>query len=200
MHERRNAWVASTTGTSAPHSSRPGAIATATDAPSPCEASTSAARSASKSPSCSTGSSTMSNPQSRSRGASSARPSSVSGEVQIQVLAPSRIRLLLPGPREPGHVLAPAQRVVQRRHVWLDVVVQVVVRDLGLRQDPLLRDLLALEDLQSGDDRRPPLVRRVRRRDRVPTLLLPLGEEVLLVLTGDGGTSTPASSNASLAA
>ena len=40
----------------------------------------------------------MSNPQSRSFGASSARPSSVSGEVQIQVLAPSFIGLLLPGP------------------------------------------------------------------------------------------------------
>src|SRR5918996_461585 len=164
-HSRRNAWVVATVCSSAPHSSGPAAIATATDAPRPCSASTDAACSGLQSPSCSTGSSTRSNPQSRSFGASPDRASSVSGEVQIQVFAPIFI-LLLPGPREPGHVLAPAERVVQRRHVRIGEVVQVLLGDRGLRQDPLLRDLLAVEDLQGGDDRRPPLVVRVRRRDR----------------------------------
>ena len=44
----------------------------------------------------------MSNPQSRSFGASSARPSSVSGEVQIQVLAPSFTFSYCQGPGNPG--------------------------------------------------------------------------------------------------
>src|SRR5687767_9289113 len=163
---RRKAWVVATVSASAPHNSRPGAIATAIEAPSPCSVSTSAACSGLQSPSCSTGSSTTSKPMSRTRGASWVSRSSVSGETQIHVLAPNFIGLLAaPLLGEARQVLATAQRVVQRRHVRLDVLVQVLLRDLRLREDPFLRDLFALQDLRRGDDRRTPLVVGVRRGD-----------------------------------
>src|ERR1700754_1494634 len=148
-HSRRNAWVVAIVSWSAPHTPRPGAIATAIEAPSPCSASTSAACSGLQSPSCSIGSSTTSNPISRTRGASWVSRSSVSGETQIHVLAPSFILLLLPAPglRPARHVGATAVRVVQRRHLGESVLVEVLLRHDRLRQDPFLRDLFALEDL-----------------------------------------------------
>src|SRR5215207_2489815 len=184
---RRKAWVVATVSASAPHNSRPGAIATAIEAPSPCSASTSAACSGLQSPSCSIGSSMTSNPISRTRGASWVSRSSVSGETQIHVLAPSLFIDLLAAPllREARQVLATAQRVVQRRHVRLDVLVQRLLRDLRLREDPFLRDLFALQDLRGGDDGRPPLEVRVGRSDGLQTVFLPLGEEVVLVLARD---------------
>src|SRR5690349_19855700 len=183
---RRKAWVVATVSASVPHNSRPGAIATAIEAPSPCSASTSAACCGFQSPSCSIGSSTTSNPISRTRGASWVSRSSVSGETQIHVLAPSFMELLAaPLLREARQVLAAAQRVVERRHVRLDVLVQVLLRDLRLREDPLLRDLFALEDLRGGDDRRTPLEVGVRRSDRLQAVFLPLREEVVLILAGD---------------
>src|SRR3954470_2392150 len=180
-HSRRNAWVVATVSASAPHNSRPGAIATAIEAPSPCSVSTSAACSGLQSPGCSIGSSTTSNPISRTRGASWVSRSSVSGETQIHVLAPSLFIELLAAPllREARQVLAAAQRVVQRRHVRLDVLIQVVLRDLRLREHPLLRDLLALEDLDRRDDGRTPLEVRVGRGDGGQALVLPLGQEVV---------------------
>src|ERR1700754_1116450 len=187
-HSRRNAWVVAIVSWSAPHNSRPGAIATAIEAPSPCSASTSAACSGLQSPSCSIGSSITSNPISRTRGASWASRSSVSGETQIHVLAPSFIVLLTaPGLGPARHVLAAAVRVVQRRHVGLDVLVEVLLRDHRLRQDPLLRDFLALEDLGGQDDGRPPLEVGVGRGDRGQALVLPLHQEVVLILTADRG-------------
>src|SRR5262245_14706567 len=138
-HSRRKAWVVATVRASAPHNSRPGAIATAIVAPSPCSASTSAACSGLQSPRFSIGSSTTSNSISRTRGASWVRRSSVSGLTQIHVLAPSFMGLLAaPLAGEARQVLAAAQRVVERRHVRLDVLVQVLLRDLRLREDPLL--------------------------------------------------------------
>src|SRR5918994_6271480 len=153
-HSRRKAWVVATVSLSAPHNSRPGAIATAIEAPSPCSASTSAAWSGLQSPRFSIGSSITSNPMSRTRGASWVSRSSVSGETQIHVLAPSFIELLAaPLLGEARQVLATAQRVVQRRHVRLDVLVQVGLVDLRLREDPRVRDLFALEDLDRRVDR-----------------------------------------------
>src|SRR4051794_14513700 len=184
-HSRRKAWVVATVSASAPHNSRPGAIATAIEAPSPCSASTSAACSGLQSPSCSTGSSITSNPMSRTRGASWASRSSVSGETQIHVLAPSFIGLLAaPLLGVARQVLATAQRVVQRRHVRLDVLIQRFLGDLGLREDPFLRDVLALEHLGGRDDRRTPLEVRVRRGDGGQLGVLPLHEEVVLILAG----------------
>src|SRR4051794_35540798 len=165
---RRKAWVVATVCGSAPHNSRPGAIATAMEAPSPCSASTSAACSGLQSPSCSTGSSTTSNPMSRTRGASWVNRSSVSGETQIHVLAPNFIGLLLPAPRlgPARHVLATAVGVVQRRHLGVRLLGEVLLRHDRLRKDPFLRDFLALQDLGRQDDRRPPLEVGVGRRDR----------------------------------
>src|SRR5918994_648453 len=147
-HSRRKAWVVATVSLSAPHNSRPGAIATAIEAPSPCSASTSAAWSGLQSPRFSIGSSTTSNPISRTRGASWVSRSSVSGLTQIHVLAPSFIALgLLPLLRETREVFAAAEGVVQRAHVRLDVLVERLLRDLRLREDPRARNLFALQDL-----------------------------------------------------
>ncbi len=90
-----------------------------------------------------------------------------------------------PARREVGHLLAAAERVVQRREARLQVLAEVLAGDGRLRQDPLARHLLAPQDLQRGDDRGAPLERRVRRRLRRQALGLPLLQELLLVLTAD---------------
>src|SRR5215218_2388601 len=152
MHSFKKACVEATVPASVAHSSRPGPMATQTVGSRPCCSRTSAARAGSQSPCCSIGSSRRSNPQAHTRGARAASRSSVSGETQIHAFAPRGfmlVGLLLAAPvlRVARHVLAAAERVVQRGHLRVDVVVEVLVGDLRLRQDPLLRDLLALHDL-----------------------------------------------------
>ena len=72
------------------------------------------------------------------------------GEGQIHGLAPRGFmrHATSQALREAGHVLAAAHRVVQRRHVRVEVLVEVVLGDGRLRQLPLLGHLLAVEDLQ----------------------------------------------------
>ena len=79
-------------------------------------------------------------------------------------------------------------------------LLQLLLGDRVLREDPLLQDLLAVEDPGRRDDRRPPLEIRVDGRIRGQVVLLPLAQEVELILTGDRRDLLAASSNASAAA
>ena len=91
-------------------------------------------------------------------------------------------RCLLPAGRIVREVFAAAHGVMQRRHVGVDVFVEHVLGDRGLRQHPFAaRDLLAREDLLGGDDRGTPLIVRVGRGDTLEADRLPFLEEVLLV-------------------
>src|SRR5215216_1052333 len=94
-------------------------------------------------------------------------------------------RLAAPALREARHVFAATQRVVQRRHVRLQILIEILVRDHRLWEDPLLGHFLPLQDHHRGDNRRPPLVGRIGRRNRGEAVVLPLAQKVLLVLTGD---------------
>src|SRR4029079_5664460 len=128
MHPFKKDCVDATVPASVAHSSRPGPMATQTEARTPCSCRISAARAGSQSPCCSIGSSSTSNPQARTRGARASSRSFVTGETQIHALAPRGFMLLLAAPdlRVARHVLAAAERVVQRRHVRIDVLVEVL--------------------------------------------------------------------------
>ncbi len=73
-----------------------------------------------------------------------------------------------------------------REHVGLGVLVDFFDGDRRVGQVPdRAWDFFSAEELHGRDDRGAPLVGRVGGRDRRQVLLLPLGEEVLLVLAGD---------------
>jgi hypothetical protein len=78
---------------------------------------------------------------------------------------------------------------VQVRHLLVggDEILELVLGHRLLREDPFLRHLFAVEDPGRRDDRRPPLKVRVDGRDRGQVVLLPLAQEVELILAGDRG-------------
>src|SRR5690606_27003758 len=78
---------------------------------------------------------------------------------------------------EVRHVLTTAHGVVEQRHVRLDVGVEGLLGDVGLRQHPWRRDRLALERHDGRYDGGAPLESRVGGGDGGEALFLPLDEE-----------------------
>src|SRR3990170_1163513 len=92
--------------------------------------------------------------------------------------------LLRPALGETVHLLAPTQRVEERWHIRIDVLGQRALVDSWLRKHPLLGHFLPTQDLGRGEHGRPPLVGRIGGGDSGETVLLPLGQEIVLVLSG----------------